>query len=403
MTDITLPERLPPGGWRDDADLLRLCTALGGDQPKTEARFVGGAVRDHLLGIAAKDVDIATIHPPQTVMDRLKAAGIRAVPTGIAHGTVTAILPRGPVEITTLRRDVSTDGRRATVAFASDWREDAARRDFTMNALYADPTTGDLHDYFGGRTDLAKGHVRFIGDARTRIDEDHLRILRYFRFLARFGVADAAAEDYAACVDKAPTLIALSRERITDELLKLLGTCDPVPVLRLMIDGGIFAPILPEIGPDGLDRIIALVGREGAMGEEPDGLLRLIALFPPDAAAADRIAARLKLSNKARARIAAALGDMVDGDVFALAYRLGHRGALDRIALSRAFTPADATLLADWTAPRLPVSGGDLIARGLAAGPEVARTLRILEEQWIAAGYPGREDMLALADQILAR
>ncbi|WP_414714300.1 CCA tRNA nucleotidyltransferase [Sphingobium sp.] len=395
-----MPEALPPGGWRDDAELTRLCAVLGGGEG---ARFVGGAVRDSLLGLPVKDVDVATIHHPQEVMHRLKEAGIRAVPTGLAHGTVTAILPMGPIEITTLRHDVATDGRHATVAFASDWQEDAARRDFTMNALYADPMTGALHDYFGGSADLAAARVRFIGDARARIDEDHLRILRYFRFLARFGHADAASSDYAACVAKAATMMALSRERVADELVKLLGTADPVPALRLMVEGHIFAPILPEAGMDGVDRVAALIAREREMGETPDGLLRLIALLPAEAEPADKVAARLKLSNKVRARIATALGEKVEGDVRALAYRLGVRGALDRIALGRALTPAEAGLLADWTVPRLPVGGGDLIARGLTAGPEVAQTLRALEDKWIAAGYPGREDALALADQLLER
>lgn len=400
-----LAEYLGPGGWRDDADLQNLCALLGGG---AEARVVGGAVRDHLLGIAVKDVDIATIHPPETVLERLKGAGVRAIPTGIAHGTVTAILPHGPVEITTLRRDVSTDGRRATVAFASDWREDAARRDFTMNALYADPMTGRLHDYFGGRADLAINRVRFIGDAVRRIEEDHLRILRYFRFLARFGVADAATDDYAACVSKASTLTALSRERVADELMKLLSTAYPEPALRLMIEGGIFAPIIPEITLESLRRMAALVAREAEMQQSPDGLLRFIALIPPNPEVADQIAARLKLSNKARTRIAVALNDSATGsaacqDVRALAYRLGIRGALDRIALGRAFKPADAVMLTDWVIPHMPLGGGDLIARGLAAGPQVARTLAMLEEEWIAAGYPDREDMLLRADQLLAR
>jgi poly(A) polymerase len=296
---------------------------------------------------------------------------------------------------------VSTDGRRATVAFAQDWREDAARRDFTMNALYAEPGTGALHDYFGGRDDLAAARVRFIGDARARIDEDHLRILRYFRFLARFGCADAGSADYTACVEKAATLMALSRERVADELLRLLGTDDPVPALRLMVEGGIFGPIIPEVVGEGVARVAALIGREGAMGEAPDGLLRLAALLPPDAAVAERVAAKLKLSNKARVRLAAALGEPVAGDARALAYRLGKRGALDRIALGRALEPGDAKGLADWDVPRLPVGGGDLIARGLPAGPTVARTLKALEESWIAAGYPGREETLALAAQLL--
>jgi poly(A) polymerase len=399
MTGMALADRLPAADWRDDADLLALCRVLGGDG---EARFVGGAVRDGLLGLAVKDVDIATIHPPQEVMHRLKAAGIRGVPTGIAHGTVTAVLPMGPIEITTLRRDVATDGRHATVAFASDWREDAARRDFTMNALYAEPESGALHDFFGGRADLAIGRVRFIGDARARIGEDHLRILRYFRFLARFGHADAASEDYAACVERAATMKALSRERVADELVKLLATADPVPALTLMVEGGIFVPILPEVAPDGLARVTALIGREREMGEAPDGLLRLAALLPGDPALADKVAARLKLSNKARSRLMTALGEPVSGDARVLAYRLGRRGALDRIALGRALAPADAALIAGWDVPRLPVGGGDLIARGLTAGPEVARTLRALEEKWIAAGYPGREKTLDLAEGLLA-
>lgn len=395
-----LPSLLPEGGWRDDADLAHLCAVLGGDG---EARFVGGAVRDSLLGIGVKDIDIATLHEPETVSRRLKAEGMRVVPTGIAHGTVTAVLPRGPVEITTLRRDVSTDGRRATVTFAQDWREDAGRRDFTMNALYAEPGTGVLHDFFGGLADLAAARVRFIGDARERIDEDHLRILRYFRFLARFGQADGDSEDYRACVEKAQTMMALSRERVADELVRLLGTADPVSALGLMVAGGIFVPIVPEVTADGVARVAALIEREGAMGEAPDGLLRLMALLPQDATVADRVAARLKLSNKARGRIAAALGEDVAGDALNVAYRLGTRGALDRIALGRALTPGDAAGVRDWAVPRLPVGGGDLIARGLNAGPEVARTLKALEEQWIAAGYPGREDTLAIADQLLAR
>lgn len=397
---MALPDRLPPAEWRTNESLLRLCSVLGNGQG---ARFVGGAVRDSLIGIAVKDIDIATIHAPEEVMRRLRDAAIRVVPTGITHGTVTAVIDRGPVEITTLRHDVSTDGRRATVAFASDWREDAARRDFTMNALYAEPITGAIHDYFEGRSDLAARRVRFIGDARARIDEDHLRILRYFRFLARFGIADGRAGDYAACIDKAPTLIALSRERIADELIKLLSAADPVATLHLMIEGGIFRPILPEVDADGVARVAELVARESVMGQAPDGLLRLIALLPQNAAVADGVAQRFKLSNRARDRIAVALNAPIEGDARDLAYRLGLRGALDRIALGRALSGEDAARIANWDIPRLPVGGGDLIARGLSPGPEVARTLKILEDRWIAAGYPGRESTLALADHLLGR
>ncbi|WP_294292275.1 CCA tRNA nucleotidyltransferase, partial [uncultured Sphingomonas sp.] len=221
---------LPDTDWRHRAGLDDLIDALDGGK---NARFVGGAVRDALLGLPVADLDIATRHQPEDVMHALRRAGIKAVPTGLAHGTITAVIESGPVEVTTLRRDISTDGRHAVVAFTDDWREDAARRDFTMNALYADPLTGEVFDYFGGLADLEARHIRFIGDARQRIAEDHLRILRFFRFLARFG--DTPDPDgLAACTERANDLMALSRERIRDELLKLLVARDAVRVVRLM-------------------------------------------------------------------------------------------------------------------------------------------------------------------------
>ncbi|MES2058932.1 MAG: CCA tRNA nucleotidyltransferase, partial [Pseudomonadota bacterium] len=223
---------LPDAAWRRRAGLDRLCTVLGA--ARGNARFVGGAVRDTLLGIDVADVDIATPLAPDDVLDQLRAAGIRAIPTGLAHGTITAVLPDGsPVEVTTLRRDVSTDGRHAIVAFTDDWREDAARRDFTMNALYADPLTGEVFDYFGGREDLAAQRVRFIGDPLQRIAEDHLRILRFFRFHARFGDEPDAA-GLTACAARANDLMALSRERIAAELVKLLVAVHAVRVVDLM-------------------------------------------------------------------------------------------------------------------------------------------------------------------------
>ncbi len=194
--------KLSSADWTTRDDIAALIAALG----PGNARYVGGAVRDTFLGIAVKDVDIATPLVPDEVIARLNAAGIRNVPTGIEHGTITAVLPFGPVEITTLRHDVSTDGRRATVAFATDWQEDAARRDFTINALYADPVTLEIADYFGGLDDLAVRRVRFIGDARSRIREDHLRILRYFRFQARFGSQPADLEAEQSCAELAATL-----------------------------------------------------------------------------------------------------------------------------------------------------------------------------------------------------
>lgn len=394
-----LPETLPHAEWLDRPGLAELCTVLGANEG--EARFVGGAVRDGLLGLPVKDVDIATIHEPPDVVERIKRAGFKAVPTGIAHGTITAVLHHWPVEITTLRRDVSTDGRRATVAFGTDWRADAARRDFTMNALYADPGTGALVDYFDGRADLAAHRVRFIGDPHARIAEDHLRILRYFRFTARFGTVDRASADYAACVTHAASLMALSRERIADELMKILALPDPAPVMAAMVEDGILKPVLPEIGVEGVATLRALVTAEAKTGTPADSLRRLLALLPDDAALADQVGARLRLSNKLRARMQAALGATDAVTPQALAYRTGIPAALDRILLGRAFSIAAAQPLAHWDVPRLPLSGGDLIAMGLTAGPQVARALQQVEREWIAAGFPDEAGTRAIAAQIL--
>src|SRR5438067_2415966 len=218
---------LPPADWRDRPGLARLVAALGAGN----ARIVGGAVRDTLLGIETADIDLATPHDPRTVIKLLEAAGIKAVPTGIDHGTITAVSRDEVYEVTTLRRDVTTDGRRATVAFTDDWREDAARRDFTINALSAAPESGEVHDYFGGVDDIRVGLVRFIGDPLARIAEDHLRILRFFRFHARFGQGRPDPAGLEACAARANDLMALSRERIAQELLKLLAVREPVPTV----------------------------------------------------------------------------------------------------------------------------------------------------------------------------
>lgn len=394
-----LPSKLPDAEWRTRNGLAELCEALGG--AVGEARFVGGAVRDGLLGLAVKDIDIATVHRPEDVVQRIKRAGFKAVPTGIAHGTVTAVIHHWPVEITTLRRDVSTDGRRATVAFGTDWRDDAARRDFTMNALYADPLTGALHDYFGGLEDLAAHRVRFIGDPEARIAEDHLRILRFFRFTARFGAVDRGSADYAACVTHATSLMALSRERIADEVMKLLSLTDPADVVAAMVEDGILRPVLPEIDTAGVAALRALIAAEHATGTPPDSLRRMLALLPNDAALADEVGARLRLSNKLRARIKAALDPYDAVTVEALAYRTGIPAALDRILLGRALSFTDTSRLEGWVAPQLPLSGGDLIAMGLKAGPQVAKALQEVERQWIASGFPGEAQTRVLADQIL--
>jgi poly(A) polymerase len=394
-----LPSTLPDAEWRSRSGLAELCEALGG--AVGEARFVGGAVRDGLLGLAVKDVDIATVHRPEDVVERIKRAGFKAVPTGIAHGTVTAVINHWPVEITTLRRDVSTDGRRATVAFGTDWRDDAARRDFTMNAIYADPLIGTLHDYFGGLDDLAAHRVRFIGDPQARIAEDHLRILRFFRFTARFGAVDRASADYAACVANATSLMALSRERIADEFMKLLSLPDPSGVVTAMAEDGILRPVLPEIDAAGGAALGALIAAEKATGTAPDSLRRMLALLPNDLVLVDQVAARLRFSNKLRARIKAALDPCEADTAEALAYRTGIPAALDRILLGRAFSFADTSRLEGWVAARLPLSGGDLIAMGLKPGPQVAKALQEVERQWIASGFPGEAQTRVLADQIL--
>lgn len=391
MGGVTLPD----ADWRTRPGLRELAAALGAD----DARFVGGAVRDTLLGLPVSDVDIATRHDPDRVMATLRSAGIKPIPTGIAHGTITAITEGGPVEVTTLRRDVSTDGRHAQVAFTDDWREDAARRDFTMNALYADPQTGEIFDYFGGIDDLKAGRVRFIGDPLGRIAEDHLRILRFFRFMARFGdMPDEAGLE--ACVARANDLMALSRERIADEFLKLLVARDAVGVLRLMVSRGVLLPVLPEVTEDGIDRLERLTLREAALGFDPDPIRRLIAVGPSDAAKADGVAARLKLSNAHRKRIAAAIGDTSEAPR-PLAFRIGRHAAIDRLLmadLEEAHAAARITEIRDWDVPTLPVSGGEIVARGIQAGPDVARLLGQVRDQWVAEGFPDTPRAREIAD-----
>ena len=377
--------------------MKRLLEALGGDKELT--RYVGGAVRDDLLAHRVSDVDLATRLQPQDVMQRLEAAKIKAVPTGIDHGTITAISDGHPYEVTTLRRDVSTDGRRATVAFTTDWEEDAARRDFTINALSADPRTGEIFDYFGGLDDLLERHVRFIGDPLKRIAEDHLRILRYFRFHARFGRGQPDQPALDACTARANDLMALSRERIADELLKLLALPEPSSTLGIMLDRNILKPVLPEIAIERLCKLEHLIESEKAAGIPPEGLRRLAALLPRDPGLAEAVAARLKLSNKARKRLACAAGEENSSSPEAMAYRLGTSCAVDRLLLSE--QAADARRIAKWHPPRLPIGGGLLIARGLSEGPIVARTLRQIEKRWVEAGFPAGDELEAIVSDAL--
>lgn len=389
--------KLDASSWRRKRGVARILGALGAEHGMT--RYVGGAVRDDLLGLPVSDIDFATRLRPDEVIERLEAARIKAVPTGIDHGTITAVADGQPAEITTLRSDVSTDGRRASVAFTDDWMADASRRDFTINALYADPEDGEVHDYFGGLDDLKAGRVRFIGDPLVRIAEDHLRILRFFRFHARFGIGAPDPAALEACAARANDLMALSRERIADELLKLLGLAKPSETVALMITRGILRPVLPEIVE--ADRLVRLVGAEAAGGFEADPLRRLAALLPRDPESAGTIAARLKLSNKARKRLASAAETDLSENPRTLAYWAGPESAQDRLLL--AGRTKDAAALRDWPVPRLPLSGGQLIKRGVPQGPRVAKTLQVIERAWVAAGFPSGDAFEQIVAEAVAR
>ena len=399
VTAAAVELRLDAQKWRSRRGLSRVLDALGADQGLT--RYVGGAVRDDLLGLPVSDIDLATRLRPDQVVERLEAAGLKAVPTGIEHGTVTAVSEGQPVEVTTLRRDVSTDGRRATVAYTDDWKEDAARRDFTINALSADPATGEIFDYFGGLPDIEARHVRFIGEPLQRIAEDHLRILRFFRFHARFGSGELDRAGLDACTARANDLMALSRERIADELLKLLGLPDPSRTVAVMVERGILRPVLPEVVAERLEPLKALIRAESEARMAPDALRRLSALLPREPATAEGVAARLKLSNKARKRIACAACVDLHWSAQAQAYYRGTECAVDRLLL--AGRVEDASDIASWSVPRLPIGGGALIERGLAAGPEVARTLRRIEAEWVERAFPTGTDFDQIVARVLAR
>jgi poly(A) polymerase len=395
---------LPAAAWRGEDGLVAVVSALADEHGGP--RIVGGAVRDGLLGQPVTDVDLATPLLPDAVVDRLEAVRIKAIPTGLDHGTITAVANSRNYEITTLRRDVSTDGRRATVAFSTDWREDAARRDFTINALYADPKTGEVFDYFGGLADLQSKIIRFIGDADQRIAEDFLRILRYFRFLARFGGNTVDDNALRACAAGAHGLTALSRERIAQELLKIIMLPDPVFAIGLMIENGIFTPFLPELSANALGTLQRLVDREVVSGFGASLPARLVTLLPHDATAIDKVAARLKLSNKIRESLAQRANAPLptSANIRALAYTSGTDCARDvamLFASDQEFAPSIAEI-SGWTVPNFTVKGSDLISRGLTAGPTVAKTLRAVEEQWIAEGFPGTPRIDAIADQSVA-
>jgi poly(A) polymerase len=380
------------------------------------ARFVGGCVRNALMGRAADDLDIATQLLPEEVIDAVKAKGLSAVPTGIEHGTITVIADHVPFEVTTLRRDVSTDGRRATVAFTHSWEEDAARRDFGMNALYAD-AAGRVFDPTGqGLDDLRAGRVAFIGAAEDRIREDYLRILRFFRFSAWYGAGALDAVGLAACAREAPGMDILAAERVWKELKKLLSAPDPRPAFTAMKQAGVLAQAAPEFSSEpGQSRFARLVELETEQFLSHDGLQRVAALLA-DADAARALARRLKISNEERDRLVAALqpGERIVSflsmrELRRALYRLGVEGFTDRAKLAWAggVNPrADSqwrallALAAGWVRPHLPLSGEEVMAAGVAPGPKVGQVLREVEAWWIDADFP--DDKLALVERLKA-
>jgi poly(A) polymerase len=383
--------------WMTTPALTRVFDALEARGGPGCARFVGGVVRDALLNRPIGDIDIATTLTPDEVTAALEAAKIKAVPTGVDHGTVTAVADGLPFEITTLRRDVATDGRRAVVAFTTDWAEDAQRRDFTLNAVYAE-RDGSLHDPTGrGIADARAGRIVFVGDAATRIVEDSLRILRFFRFLAWYGKGEPDAAAVAACHAGAGLMANLAAERVSKEVIKLVGADDPRPAVRLMAGSGALAVVLP-FAKD-LATFEALVAIEGDMLFVNDPVLRLAALVPDDQIAAGQAAERLRLSNHDRDRLVAAMGKtpritswMSPRETRRAVYRLGARTFADRVKLAWARSTRSATthqwrgLLAlgeSWTPPVFPLTGQDVLNSGVPKGPLVGEVLREVEDWWI--------------------
>ena len=392
--------KLPHPDWLDSADGAALLAALEAEAGHT--RLVGGAVRDALYGAPTDDIDLATEFSPEEVMERLEAAGLKAVPTGLKHGTVTAVSGDLIAEVTTLRRDVETDGRHAEVAYTGDWREDASRRDFTINAMNAKLPSGEVEDYFGGLDDLKAGRVRFIGEPLERIAEDRLRILRFFRFHARFGKGAPDTGGLAACKARANDLMALSRERVAAELLKMLGGADPAPTMSLMIEAGIWRPVIPEFTPAGAERLAAITEAERRHDVSGDPIRRLAALLPRDSEVAAQLGARLRFSRAQQKRlVAASQPEQTHGSPEASVYFDGPYIALDR-ALLRQAGAEEISRICGFAAPRLPISGGDLIKRGLKPGPEVSRRLKQFEQLWANAGFPEERDAQdALIDEAL--
>ena len=411
MSDVSSAGTLAGADWLKDEDLQAVLSALNAEDGAT--RIVGGAVRNALFGEPVGDIDLATILVPAEVIKRAKAAGLKTAPTGIDHGTVTVIAHGTPFEVTTLRADVETDGRRAVVAFTKDWLEDARRRDFTINALYCD-SDGEIFDPLGGLPDVTARRVRFIGSADERISEDYLRILRFFRFFAWYGHGRPDPSGLKAVARLKDGLAGLSAERVWAEIKRLLAAPDPARALLWMRTTEIFQRVLPESW--GVDAIYRLIAAERSGNWPTDPLLRLEALLPPDAGKVKALATRLKLS-KAEAKRLSLWAKAPDVDaalaetaLAARLYRHGAQAVRDRLvhAFAReaqAGNRAEAAALRkqisfadDWHKPDFPLSGKDLLAAGMDAGPAVGKRLKALKDAWVDGGFAG--DRQTLLDQL---
>jgi tRNA nucleotidyltransferase/poly(A) polymerase len=381
-----------------------------------EARVVGGAVRNALLGVAIGDIDIATTALPEEVVRRAQAGGIKSVPTGIAHGTVTLVADGHPFEVTTLREDIETFGRKAKVAFGRDWRRDAERRDFTINALSAG-ADGVVHDYVGGLDDIAARRVRFIGDPNIRIAEDYLRILRFFRIHAAYGAGGPDRDSYLACIAGRDGLASLSAERIRVEMLKLMVAPGAASAVTAMADGGLLQMILGGVAYTGT--FAAMIAVEQALGLAPDAMRRLAAVGVAITEDARRLATRLRLANS-EAKALDSMGHrwwrlsaMDEARARRRLYRLGPERYRDRLMLAWARAGADAdskywrefaALPQRWTVPKFPLKAADFMGRGIDAGPALGHVLALAEDAWLAADFPLDEPALrAIADQTISR
>jgi tRNA nucleotidyltransferase/poly(A) polymerase len=380
-----------------------------------EARLVGGAVRNALLGIPApSDVDIATTALPDEVIRRAAAAGFRPVETGKEHGTITVVAEGMPFEVTTLRQDVETDGRRAKVVFGRDWRQDAQRRDFTINALFAS-RDGKLHDYVGGLADLEARRVRFIGDPATRIAEDYLRVLRFFRFHASYAEGPLDPGGLAACIRARTQIETLSRERVRMELMKLLNASAAAPTCEAMMEAGILGPVLGGVPlVASLRRVVAI---EVAARLAPDACRRLGALGVGIVEDAERLSQRLRLSNAETERLLSMgnawwrIAPTEEQALRALLYRIGEQHFRDRVSLAWSRAGAEVSdddwlrtlqLPERWIRPQFRLKAADFIARGLSPGPQLGKALAAAEDAWVAANFPvDQATLAAIADDAI--